>query len=224
MVEKFNTSTLSKQELAKQLRQPSGEEGIEIGKQMNKGNQYICLNSYKVLKPESNSTILEIGMGNGFFIKDLFALNNKLQYIGLDFSQTMVDEAVRLNQELINSRKVSFITGSIENLPFDDNSIDFITTTNTIYFWPDLVKNATELYRVLKPKGKILIAYRAKEFMDKVEVSNYGFNKYTKADIESLLVKVGFNQVLTEEIAEPDLDFDGTSVQMVGLYSHGIKK
>ncbi len=68
-----------------------------------------------------------------------------------------------------------------------------------------------------------MIAYRPKELMDKVEVSNYGFNKYEKADVESLLVKIGFNQVSTEEIPEPELDFDGTSIQMIGLYSSGIK-
>lgn len=223
MAEKFNTDNLSKQEFARHLRKPSGDEGKEVGKQMNKGNQYICLNSYKVLNPKPNSVILEIGMGNGFFTNDLLSLNHNLEYIGLDFSQTMVNEAIRLNQELINSRKASFINGSIENLPFDDNSMDYVTTTNTVYFWPDLIKNASEIYRVLKPHGKILIAYRPKELMDKVEVSNYGFNKYTKDEIENLLVKTGFNQVSTKEISEPDLDFDGIPMQMIGLYSTGLK-
>jgi len=216
-------SDLSMQEIAKHLRKPSGKNGKEVAKQMNKGNQHLCLNSYKLLKPKPNSLILEIGMGNGFFTKDLMGLNHNLEYIGLDFSQTMVDEAIRLNQKLIDSGKVSFIKGSIENLPFKDNSIDYITTTNTIYFWPDLSKNARELYRVLNPNGKILIAYRPKKVLDNLEVSNYGFNKYTKNEVESLLAEVGFKNISSKEISEPDFHIQGKSLQMIGLYSTGIK-
>ena len=135
----------------------------------------------------------------------------------------MVDEAIRLNQKLIDSGKVSFIKGSIENLPFKDNSIDYITTTNTIYFWPDLSKNARELYRVLNTNGKILIAYRPKKVLNKIEVSNYGFNKYTKNEVESLLAEVGFKNISSKEISEPDFHIQGKSLQMIGLYSTGIK-
>ncbi len=81
-----------------------------------------------MLNPKPDSIVLELGMGNGFFTKDLMAICNNLEYIGLDYSQTMVDEARRLNQELISSQKVSFIYGSLESLPFKDNSIDCLST------------------------------------------------------------------------------------------------
>lgn len=223
MSEKFNTSNLSKKELAKQLKKPVGNDGKQVGKQMNKGNKYICLNSYKLLNPKSNSLILEIGMGNGFFVKDLLSQNENLKYVGLDFSQTMVDEAISLNQNLINEQKASFLNGSIDNLPFKNDSIDYITTTNTIYFWPDLIKNTKEIYRVLKPNGKILIGYRSKELMDKIELSKYGFNKFTKTEIEKLLNDVGFDRIKTEVLSEPNLDFDGKPITMEGLYTIGVK-
>ena len=223
MSEKFNISNLSKQELATQLRKPEGSNGKEVGKQMNKGNKFICLNSYKVLNPQKNSLVLEIGMGNGLFIKDLLNNANNIEYIGLDFSQTMIDEAIALNQNLIDEQKVSFINGSVDSLPFKDNSIDYITTTNTVYFWPDLTVNAKEIYRVLKPNGKILIGYRSKEMMDKIELANFGFNKYTKNEIEALLRDSGFRKIETAIISEPNLDFDGKPIEMEGFYSTGIK-
>lgn len=223
MAEKFDTGSLSKQELATQLRKPEGKAGKKVGEQMNKGNKHICLNSYKTLLPQSNSLIVEIGMGNGLFIKDLLSLADNLQYIGLDFSQTMIDEAIIVNGELIDEKKVSFINGSIENLPFDDDSIDYITTTNTVYFWPNLQENAKEIYRVLKPNGKVLIGYRSKELMDKIELTKYGFNKYTKTEIEDLLKDTGFKEIRTDTIPEPDLDFDGKPIKIEGLYSVGVK-
>lgn len=223
MSEKFNTSNLSKKELAIQLRKPVGNDGKEVGKQMNKSNKFICLNSYKILNPQKNSLVLEIGMGNGLFIKDLLNNANNIKYIGLDFSQVMIDEATELNQNLIDEQKVSFINGSVNSLPFKDNSIDYITTTNTVYFWPSLKENAKEIYRVLKPNGKVLIGYRSKDLMDKIELANYGFNKYTKDEIEALLKDTGFRKIATEIIAEPNLDFDGKPIKMEGFYSIGIK-
>ena len=223
MAEKFNTSYLSKQELASQLRKPKGNDGKEVGKQMNKGNKLICLNSYQVLNPRKGSLVLEIGMGNGLFIKELLKNTSNLKYIGLDFSQTMIDEAIELNQNFIDKKKVSFIHGSIESLPFEDNSIDYITTTNTVYFWPNLYENAKEIYRVLKPNGKILIGYRSKELMDQIELANFGFNKYKKNEIETLLKNTGFKKTETEIIPEPDLEFDGKPMKMQGFYSTGIK-
>ena len=223
MEEKNIISNLSKQELAAQLRKPEGSNGKAVGKQMNKGNKFICLNSYKILNPHKNSLVLEIGMGNGLFIKDLFNISNPLKYIGLDFSQTMIDEATTSNQNFMNQQKVSFIKGSVETLPFEDNSIDYVTTTNTIYFWPNLIENTKEIYRVLKPNGKLLIGYRSKELMDQIEVANYSFNKYTVDEIEQLLKNIGFQKIDTEIIPEPDLDFDGKIMKMAGCYSIGIK-
>ena len=223
MAKKFDTSNLSISELATQLRHPNGDDGKEVGRQMNKGNKHICLNSYKVLRPQSNSLILEIGMGNGLFVKDLLRLAHNLKYIGLDFSQTMIDEARILNKALIEAEKVSFINGSVENLPFEDNSIDYITTTNTIYFWPNLKENTKEIYRVLKPNGKILIGYRSKAFMNKIELTQHGFNKFTKKEIEDVLHSTGFLNIDTNIISEPDLEFDGKPMKMEGVYSSGIK-
>ena len=223
MAEKFNTKNLTKIELAAQLKKPTGTDGLEVGKQMNKGNKHICLNSYKVLAPKSDSTILEIGMGNGLFVKDLISMANNLEYIGLDYSELMVKEAIKLNQNLIINSNVSFVNGSIEKLPFKNESLDYITTTNTVYFWPNLLKNTKELHRVLKPNGKLLIGYRSKTLMDKIELSKYGFNKFEGSDIENILSEVGFTKIKTEVILEPDLDFDGKPIKMEGLYTIGIK-
>ena len=224
MAKQFNPDqNLSPQALAKQLRQPEGEAGKKVGVQMNNGNKYICINSYKVLSPNPNTHILEIGMGNGFFVKDLLTMASNLTYTGVDFSETMVQEAELLNQELINKGKVSFTQASIEKLPFNDNEFDSITTTNTLYFWPNPELNIIELLRVLKPNGKLLIAYRTKQCLDQIELSKHGFEKYELGNVEKLLKQVGFKNVTTTGIPEPDLDFDGTTLKMEGIYTTGIK-
>ncbi len=224
MAEKLNLDDkLTPKELAKHLRQPEGETGKEIGLQMNKGNKHICLNSYEVLNPKNKNHILEIGMGNGFFVKDLLKMADDLTYIGIDFSPIMVDEANFINKAFIKSGQVRFEQASIEKLPFNDNTFDCITTTNTLYFWPKPQDNAEELLRVLKPGGTLLIAYRSKSFLDELELSKHGFAKYEVADVENLLIKSGFKQIVTKIIKEPELDFDGTMFQMEGAYTTCVK-
>ncbi len=224
MAEKFTPdTTLSPKELAKHLRQPDGETGRQIGLRMNKGNRHICLNSYKVLKPYDGNHILEIGMGNGFFIKDLLAMGENLKYRGVDFSTTMVAEANLLNSDLIDKGVVEFKQASIEELPFPDHSFDCITTTNTLYFWPKPEQNILELLRVLKPGGKLLIAYRSKSFMEQLEFTQYGFEKYEYQDLEDLLENVGFDNISTQVIKEPAIEFEGNTFQMEGVYTTAVK-
>jgi len=224
MAKKFNSdTTLPPKELAKHLRQPDGEIGKEIGLQMNKSNKHICLNSYKILDPQNENHILEVGMGNGFFIKDLLNMADNLKYTGIDFSSTMVKEASLLNKTLINDKRVYLEEASIENLPFNDNSFDRISTTNTLYFWPHPVNNIQELLRVLKPNGKLLIAYRSKSCMDQLELAKHGFEKYENQAVENLLRDAGLKNVLTEIIKETALEFDGKVFQMEGIYTTGMK-
>lgn len=223
MPREFNTDNLSPKELAKHLRQPKGEIGKEVGVQMNKGNKHICLNSYKLLNPQRGNHILEIGMGNGFFITDLLEMEAELSYVGVDFSSTMIDEAIELNSIFVNKKIVEFHQASIEKLPFEDNLFDCITTTNTLYFWPYPNENVKELLRVLKPGGKLLIGYRSKNCMDQLELANYNFEKYETDDVESLLSKGGFVNIETQEIEEPELEFDGKAFSMKGFYTIGFK-
>lgn len=224
MAEKFNDElNLSTKELAQHLRKPKGEAGKGVGLQMNKGNKHICLNSYNLLNPNDGDVVLEIGMGNGFFIKDLLKKADNIKYTGLDFSKTMIQEASLINNEFLKQGQVQFFEASIEKLPFQSDSFDCITTTNTLYFWPQPEQNIKELLRGLKPNGKLLVAYRSKNFMDQIELSNYGFEKYEASDVEALFKKGGFNKVSTQIINEPELDFDGTPHKMQGFYTSGIK-
>ncbi len=169
---------LSPEIMASQLRKPEGEIGIKVGEQMNIGNEHICKNTYLNSNLQENETVLEIGMGNGLFVNEYLTTTSNTNYVGVDFSSLMVSESIKNNKSLIQSERVTFIEASIEKLPFKDNSIDKIVTANTLYFWPNPKQNTQELLRVLKPNGLLVIGYRHREFMDKLELANFGFTIY----------------------------------------------
>ena len=224
MSQKFHPdNSLSPKELAKQLTKPEGETGKAIGLHMNEGNKHITLNSYRILKPQAGDSILEIGMGNGYYIKDLLAAASGLKYTGVDYSEIMVEETGNFNKEALARNQVQIIHASIEKLPFNKNTFDSIVTTNTIYFWPNEIENAKELLRVLKPGGKLCIAYRSKEFLEMLPMTKFGFKKFIAKDVEQILKQAGFLKIYTEVMKEPEVDYNGTTIQMIGHFTYGIK-
>ena len=55
--------------------------------------------------------------------------------------------------------RVTFLTGDMVHLPFDDNSFDAVLSTYSLCPLYDPEKGALELYRVTKPGGKLGIGH-----------------------------------------------------------------
>ncbi|WP_273125940.1 demethylmenaquinone methyltransferase [Metabacillus sp. HB246100] len=73
--------------------------------------------------------------------------------IGLDFSQNML----KIGQEKIEQlpySNIELIHGNAMNLPFEDNSFDFVTIGFGLRNVPDYMQVLKEMHRVLKPGGK----------------------------------------------------------------------
>jgi ubiquinone/menaquinone biosynthesis C-methylase UbiE len=204
-------------EIARQLRQPHGEQGKEIGERMNKGNQLMNLLTINMLDTHANDVILEIGMGNGFFVRDILALAPAIHYIGCDFSEEMVRAAIFHNQEFINNHQAKFFLASADSLPFEAPTFNKVFTVNTLYFWenPPLVFN--EIKRVLKPEGKLVIAIRPKEIMEQLAFTQYGFFMYCKEELFTLLSDNGFEVTQVIEEQEPDQEINGETVSVGSL-------
>ena len=79
----------------------------------------------------------------------------------------------------------------VQNLPFEDSSIDKAYTVNTVYFWQDIDQGFSEIKRVLKPNGIFLNVLYVKEWLDKLPITQYGFSKYTVEQIEKIIIENG---------------------------------
>lgn len=199
--------------IAQQLRQPTGAFAIEVGQTMNKGNLQMNLCTIENLVLNKNNRLLEIGMGNGFFVKNIFELEKSIHYIGCDFSEEMVEEANKLNLEYIEQGKAKFINANADKIPFDNQTFDVVFTINTIYFWEDIKVVLTEIKRVLKREGQFVIAIRPKSIMDDFPISKYGFNTFSKTDISQILESNGFDVVEIIEKEEEPLEFFGEKIK-----------
>ncbi|NIF06451.1 class I SAM-dependent methyltransferase [Chryseobacterium sp. Tr-659] len=186
--------------LAQNLANPQGEKGIEIGEMMNATNISMTLESIRTLLIEDNQQILEIGHGNAGHLKNIFGLAKNLKYTGIDISETMHNEAKRLNKEFEN--QADFILYEGKKLPFQDRTFDKIFTVNTVYFWENPVEFLNEVYRVLKDDGTFVLTFGQREFMEKLPFTAFDFTLYNNNEMEELISKSHFKRMKTSEKEE----------------------
>lgn len=199
--------------IAEQLRKPHGNFAMEVGKKMNEGN--LLMNKYAIeeLKVKTSDNILEIGMGNGFFVKDILSYDQTIKYTGCDFSEIMVKEACSYNEQYIKNGQAQFQVANAEQLPYDHELFDTVFTVNTIYFWDNVKIVLSEIRRVLKEKGVLIISIRQKTIMDNFPFTKFGFNTFSKTDLVDILNQNGFYVDSITEKEEDDLEFFGENLK-----------
>lgn len=186
--------------LAKNLANPQGEKGIEIGEMMNATNIGMTLESIKTLLIEDDEHILEIGHGNAAHVKSLLSLAQNVQYIGIDISETMHHEAKRLNETFKNQAEFVLYEGT--KLPFEDKTFDKIFTVNTVYFWENPVEYLNEIYRVLKNNGTFVLTFAQRDFMETLPFTQFDFTLYNSDEMEETVSKSNFKRMKISEKEE----------------------
>ncbi len=117
-----------------------------------------CGNPTALADLKKGETVLDLGAGVGI---DVFLAANKVgsegHVIGIDMTEEMVKRANETAKKH-GYKNVEFKFGEIENLPFEDNSVDVIISNCVINLSPDKLRTYQEAYRVLKSGGRILIS------------------------------------------------------------------
>ncbi|MGH8753166.1 MAG: class I SAM-dependent methyltransferase [Burkholderiales bacterium] len=106
--------------------------------------------SLKYLPDEGGLCILVNGIGTGL---DLPYLPPTHDYIGLDLTEAMLRRAQSRSGDL----QIHLVQGNSLNLPFADNSFDYVVLHLILAVVPDPVQGLKETARVLKTGGEILL-------------------------------------------------------------------
>ena len=111
------------------------------------------------IQKEKNLKILDIGCGTG----DLgiaiaqFSKNIKsdLKIYSTDFSKGMIDRATEKSKTF---SQIECLIMDGQKLEFKDEEVDFTFSMFAFFFFPNRKKCLDEMYRVLKPKGKVVLS------------------------------------------------------------------
>lgn len=110
----------------------------------------------KMLKNRANNQILDIATGTGDFALEALALNPDF-ITGVDISEGMLEVGREKIKKKGLTAKIELKTGDSENLPFEDNKFDTIIVSFGVRNFENLEKGLSEMYRVLKPGGMVLV-------------------------------------------------------------------
>jgi ubiquinone/menaquinone biosynthesis C-methylase UbiE len=102
----------------------------------------------------NKGVLIDIGSGTGFLSIEIAKRAPKLTIYGIDLSVKMVEIASGNGREFKN---VTFKVANAIQLPFKDNSVDFIVSTGSFHHWQQPFKVFNEIYRVLKGNAEAWI-------------------------------------------------------------------
>jgi ubiquinone/menaquinone biosynthesis C-methylase UbiE len=140
-----------------QCRKPSGFFGRFSLWDMNRHHSKLTDWGLRHVSIRKTDRILDIGCGGGRTIDKLASLTNAGKVHGIDYSEQSVAGARRTNARWIDIGRVEIGQGSVSHLPFGEKNFDLVTAIETHLFWPDLLNDFREIFRVLKPGGQLLI-------------------------------------------------------------------
>jgi len=111
----------------------------------------------ELLEIGPDESVLEIGFGPGVTIRHLSKLAGHVA--GIDPSREMVQQARARNAKAIEGGRVDLRQGSVESLPFANNTFDNTVAINSMQVWPHAIAGLREIRRVMRSGGRIALGF-----------------------------------------------------------------
>jgi ubiquinone/menaquinone biosynthesis C-methylase UbiE len=150
------------------------------------GNTINHLHRYAIAMPlVKGKTVLDIASGEGY--GSHFLSFESLKVYGVDIDKESIDNAkIKYTRD-----NLEFFVGSTSHIPLETNSVDVVISYETIEHHDEHEQMMSEIKRVLKPEGTLIISSPDKYFYsDKRNYNNpFHVKELYKADFTELISK-----------------------------------
>lgn len=153
------------------------------------------------LREHNSQRVVDIACGTGILASRIGEELHPAELYGVDMSEGM------LAQAKARSQQVSWMISPAEQLPFDDASLDAVTSTSAFHFF-DQPAALAEFHRVLAPGGFAAVATLApakhsfpglqERLADRVPARTF-----TPAEMRTLFENAGFEVTLQRPVRRP---------------------
>ncbi|MBN9238980.1 MAG: bifunctional demethylmenaquinone methyltransferase/2-methoxy-6-polyprenyl-1,4-benzoquinol methylase UbiE [Leifsonia sp.] len=189
---------MSKADLNKQPDQVSGMFD-DVAKHYDRTNTVLSAGNavlwrmamVRAVAPQQGERILDVAAGTGTSSAAL--ARSGAEVIALDFSAGMVAEGRRKH------KKIEFIEGDAERLPFPDNQFDAVTISFGLRNVNDPKQALAEMFRVLKPGGRLVVCEFSKP---PIAIFRAGYWAYLQYVMPTVVDRVSSNPAAYSYLAE----------------------
>ncbi len=184
---------------------PSGPLGRIFGRAMVRDTADANDRALSVLALDRPNTVLEVGFGQGRTAAVL--LDQGHHVLGVDASQTMVNQATARNRAACRDGRATLRHGDGITIPFPGNSADVAFTVHTVYFMAEPAATLADIARVLRPGGTLVIACRTSDTPIPTWMDPDIYHIPTAAHLTAMLLHGGYDTVNhdTPNSSDPNL-------------------
>jgi len=159
----------------------------------DKGNAFLNDFVSELMSVQADDRIIEIGFGTGKLIYKMAQQIDKGLIEGVDFSKVMVSIAQKRNKKNIAKGMVKIFEGNFDKIPYEKEKFSKACSVNTIYFWSAPAHTAAKIADILKPNGKLILAFEDIEQLKQRNLNQEVFHIYSKDEVQNLLINAGFS-------------------------------
>lgn len=149
----------------------------------------------ELLNIQPGDRVLEIGCGPGLALEMCAARVGDGRVVGLDHSQTMIDQALARNARFIEAGCVELILGGLDDLHKLNGPFDKVLSANVAQFFPDRTQAYRAIFDVMAPGGMIATTYQPRhknaQASDAVRFAD---------DVREQMIAAGFCDIRAEEL------------------------
>jgi arsenite methyltransferase len=128
-----------------------------MGDILRPGDMALTARLAEIAGIERNHSVLDIGCGKGMTTTFL-ASKYDVHIVGIDLSNEMVSFCRSKTGEEDSAKRLSFLVGEGESLPFRDSAFDIVITESAFSLLPDKELAARDIQRVLKSGGRLIMS------------------------------------------------------------------
>ncbi|MGZ4911478.1 MAG: class I SAM-dependent methyltransferase [Halobacteriota archaeon] len=158
-----------------------------------------------LLQLGDNPRLLDLACGTGWALWYAADRTNEPgEFYGVDNSSKMIEQAQAKSQRHNN---LHFYKSTVEELPFDDNFLDVVISSNAFHHFSDPEKALTEVNRVLKPNGKLYVLDMTADtvfmkILDRLirKIEPEHVKLYSTTEFQALFERAGLRYVTSERI------------------------
>jgi demethylmenaquinone methyltransferase / 2-methoxy-6-polyprenyl-1,4-benzoquinol methylase len=154
--------------------------GIDIGWRKKAIKQLISLHPKRVL---------DVATGTGDFAITSYEILKPEKITGIDISDGMLEIGRKKIAKAGLENSIELINGDSEAILFDDNSFDAVTVAFGVRNFENLEKGLSEIKRVLKPGGKLIVLECTKPSLPVIKQLYNFYMKFVTPKIGKIIAK-----------------------------------